>query len=85
MNLLALWIALGVLFVSLVALAVVSRRNKTWYSVYMANPEMSIEHVYRTIWDKMWLTGEGGIMLFHKQNGQAVRLSKHWIIKIEEE
>jgi len=85
MNPLALWIALGVFVCSVVALAVVGKRSKTWYRVYMANPEMSVEHVYRTFWDKMWLTSEGGIMLFHMDNGQAVRLSKHWIIKIVEE
>ena len=85
MNMLALWIALVVLAGSIIVLAIISRKSKTWYRVYMANPEMSVEHVYRTCWDKMWLTGEGGIMLFHASNGQTIRLSKHWIIKIEEE
>lgn len=85
MNYLALWIALGVFFCSLVAVAIVSRRSKTWYRVYMANPEMSVEHVYRTFWDKMWLSDWGGVMIFRLESGRIIRLSKHWIIKIEEE
>lgn len=85
MNLLALWIALGVFFVSVIALSVVARKSKTWYRVFMANPEMSVEHVYRTFWDKLWVGDWSGVMLFHTENDKIIRIGKHWIIKIEEE
>lgn len=85
MNLIALWIALGVFFVSVIALAVLGKRHKTWYMVYTANPEMSEHHVYRTFWDRMWLGDWSGIMVFRMMGGKPVWIGKHWIIKIVEE
>lgn len=85
MNLLALWLALGVFLISVIALVIVARRNKRWYRVYLANPEMSVEHVYRTFWDRLWLGDWSGVMLFRLENGKVIRIGKHWIIKIEEE
>lgn len=85
MNLLALWIALVVFLISVVALAIASKKSKRWYRVYLANPEMSVEHVYRTFWDRTWGSDWSGIMLFRAENGNVIRIGKHWIIKIEEE
>lgn len=85
MNSLALWMALVVLFISIGALVVVARKRKRWYRVYLANPEMSVEHVYRTFWDRLWIGDWSGVMLFRTQSGRVIRIGKHWIIKIEEE
>ncbi len=85
MNVAALWVALGVLLVSLAVAMALSRRTKTWYRVFLANPEMSVIHVYRTGWDKIWRSDEAGIMVFHTEGGKEIRVGKHWILKLEEE
>jgi hypothetical protein len=83
MNLTALWAALGVLIVSFILLSVISRRKKTWYIVYLANDDTL--KAYRTGWDRLWRSDEAGIMVFHTEGGKDIRISKHWIIKIEED
>lgn len=85
MNYIALWIALGVFAVSMLILIIIGKQKKTWYKVYLANPEMSEERVYRTFWDKLWLGDWSGIMLFRTVDGKVVRIAKHWILKIVEE
>ena len=84
MNLMALWIALGVFLLSFLFLLFIGKKKKTWYRVYLANPEMSEEHVYRTFWDKLWISDWSGVMLFRTQDGRAIRVGKHWIVKITE-
>lgn len=84
MNYVALWIALAVLFLSFFGLMLLSKRQKTFYRVLMANPEMSEQKVYRTGWDRLWRSDEAGMMLFHTLDGKEVRIGKHWIQKIEE-
>ncbi len=84
-NLIALFVALGVFLVSFIAAALISKRQKVWYKVYLANPEMSELHIYRTGWDKFWRSDSAGIMLFHKPDGKEIRIGKHWILKMEEE
>ena len=56
--------------------------GKKWYTVYLANPEMSEMKVYRTWIDRFWRSDESGIMIFHLENGREVRIGKRWIIKI---
>ena len=85
MNIIALWIALGVFVVSFLVLIFLGKRKKTWYKVYLANPEMSEQRVYRTFWDKLWLGDWSGIMVFRTADDKVIRIGKHWIIKIEEE
>ncbi len=85
MNFLALWIALGVLLLSFIGLSAVAKRQRTWYHVDMANPEMTEKHVYRTGWDRLWRSDEAGMMLFHNVEGKEIRIGKHWIQKIIEE
>ncbi len=80
----ALWAALVVFLSGLIVLAINSRK-RVWYMVYLANPEMSELHVYRSGWDKFWHGDEAGIMMFHDKQGKSIRVSKHWIIKIVEE
>jgi hypothetical protein len=83
MNFLALWIAIGVFIISLIIASVISRRYRTYYKVYLANNDTL--RGFRTGWDKLWRSDESGIMVFHLDDGKSTRISKHWIIKIEEE
>lgn len=84
MNPTALYVAMGVFLFGLVAVAIISKRSKRWYKVYMANPEMSELHVYRTGWDRFWRSDEAGIMVFHTDDGKDIMIGKHWIIKMEQ-
>ncbi len=84
MNVLAFWIAMGVLSISLVLVALISGFRKKWYRVYMANPETNEEHVCRSGWDTFWRSDEAGMMVFHRDDGKTVRIGKSWIQKIEE-
>ena len=56
---------------------------KKWYRVFLANPEMSELHVYRTFWDRLMALDVPAFLLFRKEDGQKVKINKHWIIKIE--
>lgn len=56
--------------------------GKKWYSVEMANPEMNEPRVYRNWIDRFWRSDEAGVMIFHRENGQEIRISKRWIIKL---
>lgn len=56
---------------------------KKWYRVFLANPEMSELHVYRTLWDRLMALDVPAFLMFRKENGQKVKINKHWIIKIE--
>ena len=58
---------------------------KTWYKVFMANPEMSELRVYRTFWDRVMALDVPSFLLFRKEGGERVKINKHWIIKIEVE
>lgn len=58
---------------------------KRWYKVFLANPDMSELRVYRTFWDRVMALDVPAFLLFRKENGQKVKINKHWIIKIEEE
>lgn len=81
----AMWVVLAVVvFVAVMAVILGWRKGK-WYKVYLANPEMSELHVYRSGWDRFWRSDEAGIMMFHTEDGKSVRIGKHWIIKIVED
>ena len=56
---------------------------KKWYRVFLANPEMSELHVYRTLWDRIMAMDVPAFLVFRKENGQKVKINKHWVIKIE--
>ena len=56
---------------------------KKWYKVFLANPEMSELHVYRTWWDRVMALDVPSFLLFRKADGQKVKINNHWIIKIE--
>lgn len=85
MNPIAFYSALGVLLVAILLMVAIFKRTRRWYRVYLANPEMSELHIYRTGWDRFWRSDEAGIMVFHKDDGKEIRIGKHWIIKMEEE
>ena len=53
------------------------------YRVYLANPEMSEQDVYRTFWDRLFALDVPAFLTFRRENGQKTRINKHWIIKID--
>lgn len=56
---------------------------KQWYKVFLANPEMSELHVYRTGWDRLLALDVPAFLVFRKEDGKRVKINKHWVIKIE--
>ena len=72
----------GLLLILFIYYLVVGKR-KTWYSVLMANPEMTEIKVYRTTYDRLWALDAPAFMLFRREDGQIIKINKKWIIKIE--
>lgn len=75
------WIFVIVVVVAIVGLTI-GNRKKQWYKLYLANND--VLQVYRKMSDWWWRDTQG-IMGFRLADGRRIRVSKHWILKIEEE
>ena len=78
-----LLIVLALFVVGFVLLILIGKRRVRWYKVHLANPEQSELSVYRTFMDRWWALDGGKFVTFRREDGRKVRLSTHWIIKIE--
>lgn len=74
------WILIIVLLVAAVGF-IVSGKKRRWYKVYLANNDTLM--VYRKMSD-WWWRDTTGIMGFRLVDGRHIKVSKHWIIKVEE-
>lgn len=75
------WVFVGVLVVAIVGF-IVSGRRKRWYKVYLANNDVLC--VYRVMSD-WWWRDSSGMKGFRLPDGRVLDVSKHWIIKVEED
>lgn len=81
MNLLALWIALGVFLCSVAGAFMVSRRKKVWYRVYLANNDVRL--MYRS-WRERWQSSDK-YARFRDDKGYEVTFpaEAHWVLMFE--
>ncbi|KKN17091.1 hypothetical protein LCGC14_0969230 [marine sediment metagenome] len=74
-----------ILFLAILALVIlaiiIGGRKKRWYRVYMVNNYTFL--CYRTTNDFWWRDSQG-LIGFHSPDGKRIGVSKHNLIKIEE-
>jgi hypothetical protein len=75
------WILIAVIVVAFISI-VFGGRKKKWYKVYLANND--VIPVYRKMSD-WWWRDTSGMMGFRLIDGRRLNVSKHWIIKVEED
>jgi len=77
-NLLALWIALGVFLFSLVVFGIIVRRKRSWYKVYLTNNDIRL---MSRGWDERWRSNDK-YPRFRDDDGNEVTFpeSGHWIM-----
>jgi hypothetical protein len=75
------WILVGVIVVAIIGF-IINGHKKTWFKIYLANNDVLL--VYRKMSD-WWSKDGSGIMGFSLPDGRSIKVSKHWIIKIEAE
>jgi hypothetical protein len=75
-------IVLILVVVVAVIATILGNRKKKWFKLYLANND--VLRVYRRMTD-WWFGDSNAIMGFHLEDGRSMKVSKHWIIKVEEE
>lgn len=80
---LMLVILLGMIIVAMIAMVAVGGFRKKWYKVFLANND--VIEVYKTWSDRFWQSDRATMGLFRLASGKQVRISVHWILKIEEQ
>ena len=78
---LTFWVFLAVVVIGILVV-VIGGRKKRWYTIYLANND--IAHGFRTMFD-WWWNDSTGIMGFRLPDGRKLKVSKHWILKVEED
>ena len=74
------WVLIGVIVAALISLFA-QRKKKRWYFVTTADKAQLT--LYRQMGD-WWFGDNRGMMLYHYPDGHRIKLSTHWILKIEE-
>jgi len=80
---LGLLILLGMGIIAVIGTVIAGGFKKKWYKVYLANDDVVL--VYKKWTDRFWQADRATTALFRYENGKAVRISVHWILKIEEQ
>ncbi len=80
---LGLFILLGVIVIAVIGVAIAGGFKKKRYKVYLANND--VVSVYKKWTDRVMQADRATTALFRYEDGKAVRISVHWILKIEEQ